>query len=324
MVCGGSVSPSNSTRRRRHGFTLIEILVVVAIIALLIAILIPSLARAREQARIVKCLTNMSNMPKAVLTFATEHIGYSQVIGTHDEYPILDPSRKKYDYQSGAFGRTGPVLKSWPSAYMKYVGMTTYKRMEQYFDKTFNKDPQYYYRKFGRHEIFICPSDEILVNNVWSPEEMYGIVSYAANEDVFGVTNPRDNEGQPWKDGRSGDTNPARAKRLEGKMDRIIRPSEVALFCDGGREDTDTEPALLITNNAGMLGPYLEHYEYFWHRLPHWRHGTKGGVAVAFADGSGKLAKPLQFTRDGQYVKKYAPRVRVSPYDPGVVKEIPN
>jgi prepilin-type N-terminal cleavage/methylation domain-containing protein/prepilin-type processing-associated H-X9-DG protein len=45
--------------RRRAGFTLIEVLVVVAIIALLISILLPALKRAREQARASVCQSNL-------------------------------------------------------------------------------------------------------------------------------------------------------------------------------------------------------------------------------------------------------------------------
>ncbi len=52
-------------RRRRAGFTLIEVLVVVAIIALLISILLPSLSKAREEARRVACAAHQQQIGRS-------------------------------------------------------------------------------------------------------------------------------------------------------------------------------------------------------------------------------------------------------------------
>lgn len=55
------------------GFTLIELLVVVAIIAILAGILFPVFARAREQARSVACSSNLSQLAKAFLMYASDY-----------------------------------------------------------------------------------------------------------------------------------------------------------------------------------------------------------------------------------------------------------
>ncbi len=60
------------TRNRRKGFTLIELMIVVAIIALLIAILLPSLARAREQAMQVACAANLNALHKGMFYYAED------------------------------------------------------------------------------------------------------------------------------------------------------------------------------------------------------------------------------------------------------------
>jgi prepilin-type N-terminal cleavage/methylation domain-containing protein len=56
-----------------RGFTLVELLVVISIIALLIAVLLPSLSRAREQARRAKCASQQKQIITAYSLWAQDH-----------------------------------------------------------------------------------------------------------------------------------------------------------------------------------------------------------------------------------------------------------
>jgi prepilin-type N-terminal cleavage/methylation domain-containing protein len=65
--------------RHRNGFSLIELLVVVAIISLLVSILAPSLTKAKDLARSVLCRTNLHQIGTAWSLFWQEHDGIIDV-----------------------------------------------------------------------------------------------------------------------------------------------------------------------------------------------------------------------------------------------------
>jgi prepilin-type N-terminal cleavage/methylation domain-containing protein/prepilin-type processing-associated H-X9-DG protein len=69
--------------KERRGFTLIELLVVISVIAVLMAILMPSLSRAREQARSVACRSNLRQWGIASTMFAQEND--DRLVAEYDE-----------------------------------------------------------------------------------------------------------------------------------------------------------------------------------------------------------------------------------------------
>jgi prepilin-type N-terminal cleavage/methylation domain-containing protein/prepilin-type processing-associated H-X9-DG protein len=92
---------------RRHGFTLLELLVVVSIIAVLAGMLFPAIQRLREMANRTKCVNNLHQIGVAM----------SSHFGTHQCYPMngkVNPDRDP-NYPFG--------LTSFPGSSTKYLNM---------------------------------------------------------------------------------------------------------------------------------------------------------------------------------------------------------
>jgi prepilin-type N-terminal cleavage/methylation domain-containing protein/prepilin-type processing-associated H-X9-DG protein len=94
-----SASLRSLRRRRRDGFTLVELMVVIGIILILISILVPVVSRARQQAKATTCLANLRSLGQAF-------IGY---VNTNRHAPI---------YQDQGAGPTGTTVErlSWEGA----------------------------------------------------------------------------------------------------------------------------------------------------------------------------------------------------------------
>lgn len=67
--------------KSRKAFSLIELLVIVAILAALIGILVPTLGAVRAQGRDVRCLTNLRSIGAAWRLYATDHNDRTPALG---------------------------------------------------------------------------------------------------------------------------------------------------------------------------------------------------------------------------------------------------
>jgi type II secretion system protein G len=64
---------------KQRGFTLIEMMIVVAIIAILVSVLVPNFMRARAQAQTAACEANLKEIATALELYQTDHESYPDV-----------------------------------------------------------------------------------------------------------------------------------------------------------------------------------------------------------------------------------------------------
>jgi prepilin-type N-terminal cleavage/methylation domain-containing protein/prepilin-type processing-associated H-X9-DG protein len=149
MAVAANPSAQASLSRDRRAFTLVELLVVIGIIALLISILLPSLNKAREQAKAIKCSSNLRQVGHGLQMYLNQYKGWSapwtnnaQVLQTGSATEIVDPNLM------------GPNTSTGKSERQAYWGV---------FYLSAAKLPK---------EIFNCPSEEWVSRNN-RPQDLY-------------------------------------------------------------------------------------------------------------------------------------------------------
>lgn len=280
-----------SLRGTRRAFSLIELLVVVAIIAMLVAILLPNLARAREQARIVKCLAGLAEIGKAMSYYFEENNNWfpfekrnwptdpDRGLATHGYYYGGHPGRP------GWFGYDNPRWRDTPR------GRPFNRYLYPDLPETEPGPPRSALFEDLRNKmtIFVCPSDvggfyqsETGDNAVGSPGLYYDVgSSYTVNWQFVDMWAGRANADQRSKDRVLQRANRFLRIQAEKNVGRFAvmyeDPFDSAIFNNIGRRGwhkqwnkhtmlfLDAHAAYPYTNTArGNFGPDWKASTNFW------------------------------------------------------------
>ncbi len=229
----GKTMTINFRHQGKSGFTLIELLVVISIIALLISILLPSLAKAKEDAEATVCESNIRQLLISLQGYVNTNSGMFPLDG------ILFPHVAKYPPYVGSASSDPQVYElyqTWSNtqsynlrfgALFPYMANLNDKAMDQATYDAQHNLPSYSSQFPSLNPAidriaatFMCPADSgfrdspnaVTLQNNWStvqigPEPSGGFWSYSVNsitnsqaavlQTIFGV-NQQGSPETPW------------------------------------------------------------------------------------------------------------------------------
>ena len=218
------------TTLRARAFTLIELLLVVAIIALLVGLLIPAVQKVRERANQLSCQSKLGNVGLALIQFA-------------DANGSL-PSGFRSKLENGV--ETGPGW-GWASEVLPWLDQDPLSRSINFSASPLDEKNEAWRKK--RLPIFLCPSDP--VGDGWEIELPIAEKNPDPMAEELGIPYPGQSEIAPASYvGLSGTT-------------PVDQPGNGLLFRNGRVDKRDIEDGeshtLLVSERASWVGMAVWH-----------------------------------------------------------------
>ena len=110
---------------RKKGFSLIELLIVVAILAILIALLLPALNKAREKAFAIQCVNNMKNIGTALQLYAND-TEYCMPLMVRKDFTWVHEVAARLSRKKDKNGEYMIPCPSWPLYPSNSYGLNTF------------------------------------------------------------------------------------------------------------------------------------------------------------------------------------------------------
>ena len=234
----------------KSSFTLLELLIIVAIIGILISILLPSLRLAREKSKIAVCLSNQKQLGVATMLHANDHMNHVALSGQMHMFLNL-----RGRYKLNQLNLPMPPQVS----YSEYLGVNFSDNTNVYESQLMNLE---------KLQVWECPADNRTNRDAlvlkWGEHRSLSAVSYGFNEHITG------------HDGGNF--------RLSGSLIKVNSPDRNMLLTDTVSQSLDTNKYNMILNRSfdQTMGWALTEY-YNQNRLDLKRHINKQNFL--FVDG---------------------------------------